>query len=42
MSDPVRPRTRGELSEAWARHLSLQRGLSEHTVRTYQIGRAHV
>ena len=35
MSDPVRPRTRGELSEAWARHLSLQRGLSEHTVRAY-------
>ena len=35
MSDPVRPRTRGELSEAWARHLSLQRGLSGHTVRAY-------
>ena len=35
MSDPVRPRTRGELSEAWARHLSLQRDLSRHTVRAY-------
>ena len=35
MSDQVRPRTRGELSEAWARHLSLQRGLSGHTVRAY-------
>ena len=35
MSDPVRPRTRGELSGAWARHLALQRDLSEHTVRAY-------
>ena len=35
MSDPVRPRTRGALSEAWARHLSLQRDLSGHTVRAY-------
>ena len=35
MSEPVRPRTRGELSEAWFRHLALQRGLSEHTVRAY-------
>ena len=35
MSDQVRPRTRGELSGAWARHLALQRDLSEHTVRAY-------
>ena len=35
MSDPVRPRTRGALSEAWARHLSLRRDLSGHTVRAY-------
>ena len=35
MSEPVRPRTRGELSDAWFRHLALQRGLSEHTVRAY-------
>ena len=35
MSDPVRPRTRGELSGAWVRHLALQRDLSEHTVRAY-------
>lgn len=30
-----RPGTRGELLDAWFRHLSLQRGLSEHTVRAY-------
>ena len=35
MSDSAGPRTRGELSEAWLRHLGLQRGLSEHTVRAY-------
>ena len=35
MSDAAGPRTRGELSEAWLRHLGLQRGLSEHTVRAY-------
>ena len=35
MSDQVRPRTRGELSGAWARHRALQRDLSEHTVRAY-------
>ena len=29
------PTTRGELLDAWFRHLSLQRGLSEHTVRAY-------
>lgn len=29
------PATRGELLDAWFRHLSLQRGLSEHTVRAY-------
>lgn len=29
------PGTRGELIDAWFRHLSLQRGLSEHTVRAY-------
>ena len=30
-----RPETRGELLDAWTRHLSLRRGLSEHTVRAY-------
>ena len=35
MSESAGPRTRGELSEAWLRHLGLQRGLSEHTVRAY-------
>lgn len=30
-----RPGTRGELLDAWFRHLSLQRGLSDHTVRAY-------
>lgn len=30
-----RPGTRGELLDAWFRHLALQRGLSEHTVRAY-------
>ncbi|WP_201288742.1 MULTISPECIES: tyrosine recombinase XerC [Actinomyces] len=29
------PSSRGELLDAWFRHLSLQRGLSEHTVRAY-------
>ena len=31
----TRPRTRGELLEAWRRHLSLERALSDHTVRAY-------
>lgn len=29
------PSLRGELLDAWFRHLGLQRGLSEHTVRAY-------
>lgn len=29
------PALRGELLDAWFRHLGLQRGLSEHTVRAY-------
>ena len=35
MNETVRPRTRGELLDAWRRHLTLQRGLSEHTARAY-------
>ena len=35
MNETVRPSARGELLDAWRRHLTLQRGLSEHTARAY-------
>ena len=35
MTGSTGPLTRGELLDSWLRHLSLHRGLSDHTVRAY-------